>query len=81
VLRVRPAPFCVLDEVDAALDESNVDRYVRVLQDISRRTQIVVVTHNRGTMATADVLYGVTMDDDGATKILSLELGRFDAAM
>jgi len=81
VLRVRPAPFCVLDEVDAALDESNVDRYVRVLQDISRRTQIVVVTHNRGTMATADVLYGVTMDEDGATKILSLELGRFDAAM
>lgn len=81
VLRVRPAPFCVLDEVDAALDESNVDRYVHVLQDISRRTQIVVVTHNRGTMATADVLYGVTMDDDGATKILSLELGRFDAAM
>ena len=76
VLKMRPAPFCVLDEVDAALDEGNVDRYLEALRDISRRTQAIVVTHNRATMAAADVLYGMTMDADGASGVLSL---RFDS--
>lgn len=74
VLKMRPAPFCVLDEVDAALDEGNVDRYLAALRDISRETQAVVVTHNRATMAAADVLYGLTMDDEGASRVLSLRL-------
>jgi chromosome segregation protein len=74
VLKMRPAPFCVLDEVDASLDESNVDRYLAALRDISRKTQAVVVTHNRATMAAADVLYGLTMDADGASTVLSLRL-------
>ncbi|HEY8685477.1 MAG TPA: chromosome segregation protein SMC [Chloroflexota bacterium] len=74
VLRMRPAPFCVLDEVDAALDEGNVDRYLAALRDISMNTQAIVVTHNRATMAAADVLYGLTMDSEGTSKALSLRL-------
>lgn len=80
VLRIRPTPFCVLDEVDAALDESNVDRYLSALRDISRRTQIVVVTHNRATMAAADVLYGLTMNGEGGSSLLSLRLEQYEAA-
>jgi chromosome segregation protein len=80
VLNIRPTPFCVLDEVDAPLDESNVDRYLAALRDISTRTQMIVVTHNRATMAAADVLYGVTMDDEGVTSLLSLRLDAYDAA-
>jgi chromosome segregation protein len=71
---MRPAPFCVLDEVDAALDEGNVDRYLMALRDISQKTQAIVVTHNRATMAAADVLYGLTMDAEGASDVLSLRL-------
>ncbi len=74
VLRMRPTPFCVLDEVDAALDEGNVDRYLAALRDISTRTQAVVVTHNRATMAAADVLYGITLSGEGASNVLSLRL-------
>jgi len=80
MLRLRPTPFVVLDEVDAALDESNVDRYVTALRDISQRTQVVIVTHNRATMEAADVLYGVTMDDEGVSRLLSLRLDGFEAA-
>lgn len=74
VLRIRPVPFCILDEVDAALDESNVDRYLGVLRETSMRTQMIVVTHNRATMAAADVLYGLTMDDAGSSRVLSVDL-------
>ena len=81
VLCHRPTPFCILDEVDAALDESNVDRYLAVLREMSRRTQMIVVTHNRATMAAADVLYGLTMDDEGVSRVLSLRLDMYDAAM
>jgi chromosome segregation protein len=80
ILRLRPMPFVVLDEVDAALDESNVDRYVAALRDISERTQVVIVTHNRATMEAADVLYGVTMDDEGVSQLLSLRLDTYAAA-
>ncbi|HEV8470727.1 MAG TPA: AAA family ATPase, partial [Candidatus Limnocylindria bacterium] len=65
ILRVRPAPFCVLDEVDAALDERNVGRFTQALRELTDRTQFVVITHNRGTIEAADMLYGVSMDDAG----------------
>jgi chromosome segregation protein len=80
VLRTRPTPFCVLDEVDAALDETNVDRYLAALREISERTQVIVVTHNRATMAAANALYGLTMDGDGASGVLSVRLDAYDAA-
>ncbi|HEX6508522.1 MAG TPA: chromosome segregation protein SMC, partial [Chloroflexota bacterium] len=79
VLRIRPTPFCVLDEVDAALDETNVDRYLAALRDIATKTQAIVVTHNRATMAEADVLYGLTMDAAGASNLLSLRLDSYAA--
>lgn len=79
VLRIRPAPFCVLDEVDAALDETNVDRYLEALRDLSGRMQVLVVTHNRATMTAATALYGLTMDSDGASNLLSLRLDQYDA--
>ncbi|MGH2447012.1 MAG: AAA family ATPase [Chloroflexota bacterium] len=79
VLRIRPSPFCVLDEVDAALDETNVDRYLTVLREVSRETQMIVVTHNRATMAAADVLYGATIDREGVTSLLSLNLNAYAA--
>jgi len=80
VLKIRPTPFCILDEVDAALDESNVDRYLMALRDIGRNTQVIVVTHNRATMAAADVLYGMTMDNEGISRALSLRLDVNEAA-
>lgn len=80
VLKIRPTPFCILDEVDAALDESNVDRYLMALRDIGRTTQVIVVTHNRATMAAADVLYGMTMDSAGISRALSLRLDANEAA-
>jgi chromosome segregation protein len=74
ILRVNPSPFCLLDEVDAALDESNVVRFRDELRDLSRRTQFVVVTHNRATIEGADTLYGITMGDDAVSRVISLKL-------
>jgi chromosome segregation protein len=79
ILRVRPAPFCVLDEVDAALDERNVGRFTQALRELTDRTQFVVITHNRGTIEAADMLYGVSMDDGGVSKVISLRLADLDA--
>jgi chromosome segregation protein len=76
LLKVRPVPFCVLDEVDAALDESNVTRFRGALQELEARTQFVVITHNRGTIEAADVLYGVSMAGDGTSQMLSLKVER-----
>ena len=67
-------PFCVLDEVDAALDEANVGRFCELLQDLSKETQFVVITHNRNTVQVADVIYGVTMGRDSASQVISLKL-------
>ena len=64
MLEVRPVPFCVLDEVDAALDEANVGRFAEALRALAERTQFIVITHNRGTIEAADALYGVTVGDD-----------------
>jgi chromosome segregation protein len=79
ILRVRPAPFCVLDEVDAALDERNVGRFTQALRELTDRTQFVVITHNRATIEAADMLYGVSMDDAGVSKVISLKLAELDA--
>jgi chromosome segregation protein len=80
ILTVNPSPFCILDEVDAALDESNVGRFREALAALTDRTQFIIVTHNRGTIEAADTLYGVTMGDDGASKILSLRVEEFAEA-
>jgi chromosome segregation protein len=74
ILKVNPSPFCVLDEVDAALDEANVGRFRDALADLAEQTQFLLVTHNRGTIEAADTIYGVSMGDDGASKVLSLHL-------
>jgi chromosome segregation protein len=74
MLEVRPVPFCVLDEVDAALDEANVGRFVDALRDLALTTQFVVITHNRGTIEAADALYGVTVGDDAVSRVVSLRI-------
>ncbi|MFD1705852.1 chromosome segregation protein SMC [Siminovitchia sediminis] len=74
ILKVRPVPFCVLDEVEAALDEANVDRFSRYLKKFSENTQFIVITHRQGTMAGADVLYGITMQESGVSKLVSVKL-------
>jgi chromosome segregation protein len=74
MLKVRPVPFCVLDEVDAALDEANIGRFTDALRELSRATQCIVITHNRGTIETADALYGVTVGDDSVSRVISLRL-------
>jgi chromosome segregation protein len=74
MLEVRPVPFCVLDEVDAALDEANVGRFTDALRELSSATQFIVITHNRGTIEVADALYGVTVGDDSVSRVISLRL-------
>lgn len=74
IIRVCPVPFCILDEVEAALDEANVKRFGRYLSDFQDDTQFIVVTHRKGTMVAADVLYGVTMQESGVSKIVSVRM-------
>jgi len=77
ILTVNPSPFCLLDEVDAALDESNVGRFREALVALTHQTQFALITHNRGTIEAADTLYGVTMGDDGASRVLSLRIEEY----
>lgn len=74
ILRVKPTPFCILDEIDAALDDVNVSRFATYLKNYTDRTQFIVITHRRGTMEAASVLYGVTMQESGVSKLLSLKI-------
>ncbi|GKU78594.1 chromosome segregation protein SMC [Paenibacillus sp. L3-i20] len=79
ILQVKPVPFCVLDEVEAALDEANVSRFAQYLREFSELTQFIVVTHRKGTMEEADVLYGVTMEEGGVSKLVSVRLEEEDS--
>ncbi|MCY9137265.1 chromosome segregation protein SMC [Peribacillus frigoritolerans] len=74
ILKVRPVPFCILDEVEAALDEANVVRFSQFLRKFSRETQFIVITHRKGTMEEADVLYGITMQESGVSKLVSVRM-------
>ena len=74
ILRVKPAPFCILDEIDAALDDVNVSRFATYLKNYIEQTQFIVITHRRGTMEAANILYGVTMQEKGVSKLLSLNI-------
>ncbi|WP_080874785.1 chromosome segregation protein SMC [Oceanobacillus timonensis] len=74
ILRVRPVPFCILDEVEAALDEANVVRFAKYVKQFSKDTQFIVITHRKGTMEEADVLYGVTMQESGVSRLVSVRL-------
>ncbi len=78
LLKVSPTPFCVLDEVDAMLDESNVGRFAELLKELSKQTQFVIITHNRNTVQAADVIYGVTMGRDSTSQMISLKLEEVD---
>ena len=74
IIKVRPTPFCIMDEIEAALDEANVDRFAHYLRGMTHRTQFIVITHRRGTMEESDMLYGVTMQERGVSQILSVDL-------
>lgn len=72
---VKPSAYCILDELDAPLDDANVDRFVRVLKKFSEKTQFVIITHNKHTMEAADLLYGVTQQESGVSTVASVVLG------
>ena len=78
ILKVRPTPFCMLDEIDAALDDRNVERFAEYLRLLCKKTQFIVITHRRGTMEEADALFGVTMQEQGVSKLLQLDLDRME---
>ena len=78
ILKMKPSPFCILDEIEAALDDANVQRFGDYLKRFSKDTQFIVITHRKGTMEAADVLYGVTMQEHGVSKIVSV---KFDEAV
>ncbi|MFB0958507.1 MAG: AAA family ATPase, partial [Clostridiaceae bacterium] len=74
ILRMKPSPFCFLDEIEAALDDANVYRYANFIKEFARETQFILITHRKGTMEAADILYGVTMEEKGISKIVSVDL-------
>jgi chromosome segregation protein len=76
MLRVHPSPFCIFDEVEAALDDANTKKFTTLLRELAERTQVLIITHNKGTMEASDVLYGVTMELPGVSKIISMRLTR-----
>ena len=81
ILKVRPTPFCVMDEIEAALDEANVTRYAEYMRRMAGKTQFLVITHRRGTMEEADMLYGVTMQEKGVSTVLELDLASAQKAI
>ena len=81
ILKVHPTPFCILDEIEAALDDANVIRFARYLRSISDATQMIVITHRRGTMEEADILYGITMEEQGVSRILRMDLNEAERTL
>ena len=76
IFEVKPAPFCILDEMDAPLDDTNVERFVKVLKPFMEKTQFLIITHNKRTMSVADVLFGVSMEEKGVSKLISIAFDR-----
>ena len=74
LLHIKPSPFVILDEIEAALDEANVDHLADFIKEYSQKSQFIIISHRKGTMEASDVLYGVTMDKDGVSKLLSVRL-------
>jgi len=81
IIKVRPTPFCVMDEIEAALDDANVIRYAEYLRNLTGRTQFLVITHRRGTMERADLLYGVTMQEKGVSKVIEMDVDEAEKAL
>ncbi len=80
IFKIKPSPFCILDEVDAPLDESNIDRFRRLLEEFSEYSQFLVITHNKRTISTAEVIYGITMENTGISKIVSVKFQKTEEA-
>jgi chromosome segregation protein len=76
---IKPSPFCMLDETDAPLDEANIDRFNRLLKKLGQSSQIIMVTHNKRTMQISETLYGVTMEEPGVSKMVSVNLSELEA--
>ena len=81
ILKIHPTPFCVVDEIEAALDEANGARFIRYLRAVASETQFLLITHRRETMEAADVLYGVTMERQGVSRVLKLDLHQAEALL
>ena len=81
ILMLRPMPFCVLDEIEAALDEANVDKFAQFLKKFAKETQFIVITHRKPTMEKADCLFGVTMEEKGVSKIVSVKLSEVESKL
>ena len=80
IYMIKPSPFCALDELDAALDESNIGRFVKVLQDFLKQSQFIVITHNRRSIAAASTIYGVTMTERGISRVVSMKFSEYEHA-
>jgi chromosome segregation protein len=81
IFLIKPSPFCILDEVDAPLDEANVDRYNEIVREMTDRSQFIVISHNKRTMESADALYGVTMQEPGVSKLVAVNLKKLGQAV
>ena len=79
ILKVKPTPFCVLDEIEAALDDVNVGKYAAYLKTLAAHIQFILITHRRGTMEEADILYGVTMQEEGVSKLLKMDIDEIES--